>query len=199
MNTINNNSSIHHIPMSVHPRTRVYERGGAILRFCGIPKLAPSSNSIDSPNNFCLVNGSYANEATRTPILTSVARGCVTSPPSPNANNDATRGQYVAHGASQRISTTLRHEYDPAAVRFCGIDDRRVIGTSGPKSTEDARGNSRQGHHSLFSLSEPSRRFPWTIPCDQVQRHPLASGERPSFLPPKASNVFFGTLSGSSF
>lgn len=154
MNNINNNTSIHHIPMYMHPRTRVYERGVAILRFCGIPKPAPSSNSIDSPNNFCLVNGSYANEATRSPILASVARGCVTSPPSPNANNDATRGQYVAHGASQRISSILRHEYDPAAVRFCGIADRRVIGTSGPKHAGEARGNSRKARDSFFYKSE---------------------------------------------
>jgi hypothetical protein len=143
MNTINNNSSIHHIPTSVCPRTRVYERGGAKLRFCGIPKPALSSNSFDSLDNFCLVRGSYANEATRSPILASVAHGCVASPPSPNANNDATRGQYVAHGASQRISSKSRHEYDPAAVRFCGIADRRVIGTSGPKHAGEARGNSR--------------------------------------------------------
>lgn len=199
MNTINNNLSIHRIPTSVCPRTRVYERGGAILRFCGIPKPAPSSNSIDSPNNFCLVNGSHANEPTRSPILASVARGCVTSPTSPNANNDVTRGQYVTHGAIQRISSILRHEYDPAAVRFCGIADRRVIGTSRPKQAGEACGNSRQGHHSLFSLSEPPRRLLWTIPCDRVRHHPAASGKRSSFRPQLASNAFFGTLSGSSF
>jgi hypothetical protein len=97
------------------------------------------------------------------------------------------------------ISTILRQEYDFEPVRFCGIADRRVIGTSGPKSTEDPCGNSRQGHHSLFSLSEPPRRFPWTIPCDQVRHHPAASGKRSSFRPQLASNAFFGTLSGSSF
>jgi hypothetical protein len=133
MNNINNNTSIHHIPMYIHPRTRVYERGGAILRFCGIPKPAPSSNSFDSPNNFCPVNGSHANDATRSPILASVARGCV---------------------ASQQISSILRHEYDCASVRFCGIADRRVIGTSGPKTTEDARGNSRKARDSFFYKSE---------------------------------------------
>jgi hypothetical protein len=150
MNTINNNSSIHHIPMSVCPRTRVYERGGAKLRFCGISKPAPQSNSFDSPNNFCPVNGSHANEATQSPILASVARGCVTSPPRPISNNDATRGHCGAHVRDSRISSKSRHEYDPAAVRFCGIADRRVIGTSGPKSTEDARGNSRNKGQSLF-------------------------------------------------
>ena len=199
MNTNNNNSSIHHIPMSVCPRTRVYERGGAKLRFCGIPKPAPSSNSFDSPDNFCLVNGSCANEANRSPILASVAHGNVTSAPRPISNNDATGGHCAAHVRGSRISSKSRHEYDPAAVRFCGIADRRVIGTSGPKSTEDARGNSRQGHHSLFSLSEPPRRLLWTIPCDQVRHHPAASGKRSSFRPQLASNAFFGTLSGSSF
>ncbi len=199
MNNINNNTSIHHIPMSVYPRTRVYERGGAILRFCGISMPAISSNSHGSPNHFFPVNGSCANEATRSPILASVARCSVTSPPRPISNNDATRGHCGAHMRCSRISSNSRHEYDPAAVRFCGIADRRGIGTSGPKSTEDARGNSRQGHHSLFSLSEPLRRFPWTIPCDQVQHPTAASGKRSSFRPQLASNAFFGTLSGSSF
>jgi hypothetical protein len=97
------------------------------------------------------------------------------------------------------ISTILRQEYDSEPVRFCGIADLRVIGTSGPKHAGEACGNSRKGHESLFHLSEPPRRFPWTIPCDQVQHHPIASGERPSFVPPKASNVFSGTSFGSSF
>ena len=97
------------------------------------------------------------------------------------------------------ISTILRQEYDSEPVRFCGIADRRVIGTSGPKHAGEACGNSRQGHHSLFSLSEPPRRLLWTIPCDQVRHHPAAFGKRSSFRPQLASNAFFGTLSGSSF
>lgn len=48
------------------------------------------------------------------------------------------------------ISTILRQEYDSEPVRFCGIADRRVIGTSGPKHVGEACGNSRNRSQSLF-------------------------------------------------
>ena len=156
MNNINNNTSVHHIHTCIHPRTRVYERGGAILRFCGIAKPTLSPNSFDCSIDSYRANGSGVNQATSSPILASVARVCVPSPSRPSSNNDATRGQYVAtervrRSVAKRVSSTISIQYDFDTVRFCGI------GTSGPKLEGDACGNNPQPRDSFFVLSEIQR------------------------------------------
>lgn len=53
--------------------------------------------------------------------------------------------------------SALRYRPPAPRARACGSTTCVRLGTSGPKSTGDARGNSRQGHHSLFYLTELPR------------------------------------------
>lgn len=50
--------------------------------------------------------------------------------------------------------STIWRQYENAALQERCSAFRRNLGTPGPMVVGDARGNSRQSHHSLFSLSE---------------------------------------------
>ncbi len=122
--------------------------------YCGIRNPALSSSLFGTNQGLCRLKGFLSNKPSRSPILACVAHGNKTSRIWASLSDIATRGTCGAHVASRAISSILRQLYDFAAVRFCNTFDPGVIGTSGPKSTEDARGNSRKARDSFFYKSE---------------------------------------------